>query len=59
MDRRSTRRKRPEVIAAGRVIYLDDPDGNVVEQTERATLWEGNPATEVYGAYLQKGSRGE
>jgi hypothetical protein len=47
------------VIAAGRVIYLDDPDGNVVEQTERATLWEGNPATEVYGAYLQKGSRGE
>src|SRR5688500_6713870 len=27
-------------------IYLDDPDGNVVELTERATLWGGAPATE-------------
>lgn len=29
-----------------RAIYLDDPDGNVVELTERATLWDGGPATE-------------
>lgn len=29
-----------------RAIYLDDPDGNVVELTERATLWGGGPATE-------------
>jgi catechol 2,3-dioxygenase-like lactoylglutathione lyase family enzyme len=29
-----------------RAIYLDDPDGNVVELTERATLWDGAPATE-------------
>ncbi len=29
-----------------RAIYLDDPDGNVVELTERRTLWDGNPATE-------------
>ena len=29
-----------------RAIYLDDPDGNVVEQTERTTLWDGSPATE-------------
>src|SRR5262245_25191042 len=27
-------------------IYLDDPDGNVVELTERVTLWGGGPATE-------------
>jgi len=27
-------------------IYLDDPDGNVVELTERQTLWDGRPATE-------------
>jgi catechol-2,3-dioxygenase len=27
-------------------IYLDDPDGNVVELTERVTLWGGNPTTE-------------
>jgi len=27
-------------------IYCDDPDGNVVELTERATLWDGTPATE-------------
>ncbi len=25
-------------------IYLDDPDGNVVEVTERATLWDGSPS---------------
>lgn len=29
-----------------RAIYLKDPDGNVVELTERATLWDGSPATE-------------
>lgn len=29
-----------------RAIYLDDPDGNVVELTERATLWDGRRATE-------------
>lgn len=28
-----------------RAIYLDDPDGNVVELTERATLWDGRQAT--------------
>lgn len=28
-----------------RAIYLDDPDGNVVELTERTTLWDGDPAT--------------
>jgi catechol 2,3-dioxygenase-like lactoylglutathione lyase family enzyme len=30
-----------------RAIYLDDPDGNVVELTERHTLWGGRPATET------------
>jgi catechol 2,3-dioxygenase-like lactoylglutathione lyase family enzyme len=29
-----------------RAIYLDDPDGNVVELTERVTLWDRTPATE-------------
>jgi catechol 2,3-dioxygenase-like lactoylglutathione lyase family enzyme len=29
-----------------RAIYLDDPDGNVLELTERTTLWDGSPATE-------------
>ncbi len=29
-----------------RAMYLDDPDGNVVELTERVTLWDGQPATE-------------
>lgn len=29
-----------------RAIYFDDPDGNVVELTERTTLWDGTPATE-------------
>ena len=32
--------------AGNRAIYLEDPDGNVVELTERATLWDGSPATE-------------
>lgn len=30
-----------------RAIYLDDPDGNVVELTERTTLWDGRPASET------------
>lgn len=29
-----------------RAIYLDDPDGNVVELTERASLWDGSEAAE-------------
>jgi catechol 2,3-dioxygenase-like lactoylglutathione lyase family enzyme len=29
-----------------RALYLDDPDGNVVELTERTTLWDGTPAAE-------------
>jgi len=29
-----------------RAIYVDDPDGNVVELTERTTLWDGSPASE-------------
>jgi catechol-2,3-dioxygenase len=28
-----------------RAIYLDDPDGNAVELTERTTLWDGSTAT--------------
>jgi len=28
-----------------RAIYVDDPDGNVLELTERTTLWDGTPAT--------------
>ncbi len=28
-----------------RAIYLDDPDGNVVEITERVTLWDGSATT--------------
>lgn len=27
-------------------IYVDDPDGNVVELTERVTLWDGSAAIE-------------
>jgi catechol 2,3-dioxygenase-like lactoylglutathione lyase family enzyme len=27
-------------------VYVDDPDGNVVELTERTTLWDGSRATE-------------
>jgi catechol-2,3-dioxygenase len=40
--------------ADNRAIYLDDPDGNVVELTERATLWDGSPATEADGSYPRK-----
>jgi catechol-2,3-dioxygenase len=29
-----------------RAIYVDDPDGNVVELTERTTLWDASPASE-------------
>ena len=32
-----------------RAIFLVDPDGNVLELTERATLWDGSPATEDEG----------
>jgi catechol 2,3-dioxygenase-like lactoylglutathione lyase family enzyme len=32
-----------------RAIYLDDPDGNVIKLTERATLWDGSAATEGVG----------
>jgi catechol 2,3-dioxygenase-like lactoylglutathione lyase family enzyme len=32
-----------------RAIYLDDPDGNVLELTERTTLWDGSPAVEGDG----------
>src|SRR3954447_17463999 len=32
--------------SGNRAIYLDDPDGNVVELTERTRLWGGSPATE-------------
>ena len=40
--------------AGNRAIYLDDPDGNVVELTERATLWDGSPATQADGPYPRK-----
>lgn len=30
-----------------RAIYLNDPDGNVLELTERRTLWDGSRATNV------------
>jgi catechol 2,3-dioxygenase-like lactoylglutathione lyase family enzyme len=29
-----------------RAIYVSDPDDNLVEFTERRTLWDGNPAIE-------------
>jgi catechol-2,3-dioxygenase len=29
-----------------RAIYLDDPDGNVVELTERTTLWDGRSTSD-------------
>jgi catechol-2,3-dioxygenase len=32
-----------------RAIYLDDPVGNVLELSERTTLWGGRPATEGGG----------
>jgi catechol-2,3-dioxygenase len=40
--------------AGNRAIYLDDPDGNVVELTERTTLWDASPATEANGPYPRK-----
>lgn len=39
-----------------RAIYLDDPDGNVVELTERTTLWDGHE-TEVGGRISGGGPR--
>ncbi len=35
-----------EFSPSNRAIYVDDPGGNVLELTERATLWDGTPATE-------------
>jgi hypothetical protein len=35
--------------SGNRAIYLDDPDGNVLELTERTTLWDGSAATESIG----------
>ena len=32
--------------SGNRALYLDDPDGNVVELSEFATLWDGTPAPE-------------
>ena len=32
--------------SGNRAIYLDDPDGNVLELTEVARLWDGSSATE-------------
>ena len=32
--------------SGNRAIYLDDPDGNVLELTEVARLWDGSLATE-------------
>ena len=32
-------------------IYLDDPDGNVFELTERTTLWDGTPAADLIGVH--------
>ena len=32
--------------AGNLALYLDDPDGNVIELTERTTVWGGGPATE-------------
>jgi catechol 2,3-dioxygenase-like lactoylglutathione lyase family enzyme len=32
--------------AGNRAVYLDNPDGNVLELTERTTLWDGSSATE-------------
>jgi catechol 2,3-dioxygenase len=33
--------------AGNRAIYLDDPDGNVLELTERTTLWGGRESSVV------------
>lgn len=38
--------ERVEFRPGDHAIYVDDPDGNVVELTERITLWDGSPATE-------------
>ncbi len=38
--------ERVEFQPGDRAIYVDDPDGNVLELTERVTLWDGTPATE-------------
>lgn len=38
--------ERREFGAGDHAIYVNDPDGNVVELTERVTLWDGSRATE-------------
>ena len=35
-------------------IYLNDPDGNVVELTERATLWGGTPSSKHVDARAEE-----
>ena len=35
-----------EFGTGNRAMYLDDPDGNVVELTERVTLWDETAASE-------------
>jgi catechol 2,3-dioxygenase-like lactoylglutathione lyase family enzyme len=34
-----------------RAIYLDDPDGNVLELTERTTLWDGTSTADLIGVH--------
>ncbi|MGI8644233.1 MAG: VOC family protein [Thermomicrobiales bacterium] len=38
--------ERREFGPGDHAIYVDDPDGNVLELTERVTLWDGQAATE-------------
>ena len=38
--------ERREFGAGDHAIYVDDPDGNVVELTERVTLWDGSRTTD-------------
>jgi catechol 2,3-dioxygenase-like lactoylglutathione lyase family enzyme len=36
-----------------RALYLNDPDGNVLELTERTTLWDGSPAVDCNNGGVQ------
>lgn len=38
--------ERREFGPGDHAIYVNDPDGNVVELTERVTLWDGSAASE-------------
>jgi catechol 2,3-dioxygenase-like lactoylglutathione lyase family enzyme len=38
--------ERVEFRPGDHAVYVDDPDGNVLELTERVTLWDGSRATE-------------